>query len=793
MKRRVSREVAACVTAAGGAVALLLAAGPTLSPVATALSTHLVRPLSKAPRLAAYFGLLYATACAVVGVVGALALHRILARRGKGWVAATVAVGLVAVLGVVRARWLGYAAPLAVVALAPLFAVGSVRAGPSALRDARDAAACLACEAACLGVGVWLPFAGSAPALLLPAMTAPAAVAGYVAVVHGRGDDRWRAVVAGLPLLLLPLVGLRREPSLVPALACALVAVAAAVMLRRRPRLAARATAWARRQALTLAVPGLLLFLVLPWHFRELGMADYRGHEGQHLGWINSIAFGKLMMADAGFTYGPAREYLLALLAWLQGGLTLEHVRVAHALVNVAGFVLLFAAVRRVVAGQGYLLVLGAVLLLTHTALVSFVVYTTTYSFGWADASRAGLAVLAVVVVLSRRPDDERDSRRRLLAGGALAALATLYSHDFGFPAMLATLAGLASEVLRRGGGTRRLRARAALRSAGVYAIGLGLVLIPFLAVYAVRGRLGAFFSGYAWTYQVSNSTAPFEGKSWSVTPETFASYDALTGQSDPDTTVGAHVLDYVVGPALGMLGLAQVAAAVVRRRFVQRTALVAGLSVLATLTMHHALLASDPWHMANASTPGLVLLLALAAGARRLHVRVGAGRVLPVGAVCFAMLPLVWLANGAAIPLNARLASLASGEERPSVGKPYAYDGVPRTGDLRIGNEHLSIARYVREHSAPGDAVFCTTWLLGGGTEAFLSDRRNPTSFDKPDEVVTRALERRALEELRRDPPVLIVGHYFDQLGDDTRAYIDKGWHRSSFPDDPFILQRNR
>jgi hypothetical protein len=162
------------------------------------------------------------------------------------------------------------------------------------------------------------------------------------------------------------------------------------------------------------------------------------------------------------------------------------------------------------------------------------------------------------------------------------------------------------------------------------------------------------------------------------------------------------------------------------------------------------------------------------------------------VGAFCVALVPTVWLANGAATPLDARLARIAAGDERPSVGEPYRYDDVPRAGDVRLGKEHLASARYVRDHSRPGDPVFCTTWLLGGGTEAFLSERRNPTSFDKPDEVASRGLQERALSELRRDPPVLIVGHDFNELGRDAESYIAKGWHRSSYPDDPWILERN-
>ena len=793
-------EGAACASAAAGGVAALLAVESRIGAVGAAISPLVASPVSSAPRLATYCAFVFMAVCAVAGALAGVVLAslgaRVWRRKDRGaQVALLVLLALVVTLGAWHARWLAYAGPFTVLAIAPLFASGSVRTLASAPRDARDATLCLACEAACLGAGVWLPFAGSVPALLLLAMGVPAALAAFAATTRATPDPRWRVVCAGPPALALPMAAcgaIRRSSR--RSRACCSAARWITWLLSRRPGAAARATTWARRHALTLAIPAVLLVLVLPWHFRELGMPDYRGHEGQHLGWINSMTYGKLMMADAGFTYGPAREYTLALLAWLQGGLTLDHVRVAHVVVNVVGFVCAFAAMRRVAAGQGYLLFFGALLLLTHSAMVSWLVYTTTYSFGWADASRPALATLAVVVVLSRRADDARGSRRRLLAGGALAAFATLYSHDFGLPAILATLAGLASEVLGRRGGARWERARVALRSAGVYALGLATVVVPFLAVYAAKRRLGAFFEGYLWTVQVSSSTAPFQGKSWFVGQASFASYGALT-EREAESAVGAvgdGVPDDVVGPALPILGLAHVAVAIVRRRFVQRTALVAALSLLAAMTVHHAFLAADPWHIANATTPGLVLLVALAAGARRLHVRAPGRRVVPLGALAVALVPVVWLANGAATPLNARLASIASGEERPSVGEPYRYPDVPRAGDVRLGNEHLAIPRYVKEHSSPGDPVFCTTWLLGGGTEAFLSERRNPTSFDKPDEVASRRLQERALAELEHEPPLLIVGHHFDELGHDVSAYIAKGWHKSSYTDDPGILERN-
>jgi hypothetical protein len=761
---------ATCVL--GGGVAALLALDRQFGPAASA-----IRDLAGASdRLEPYVGFLLAVGVALVGVGASLGLRAGLDRLGKRRFTPLIVLAVVALLGLRHARWLVWAAPLFVVLACPLLVAGRVRSVPWREQQRTLALICIASEAASVGVGGWLPYAEWFPALLLPSMLLPAAVAAHVAAFHASDGTRWRVAFAGLPALLLPFVGLQRNPGLLPVALALTTAAVVLVALGRRPALAERAQAWAERHAPGLAMPALVLVLIVPWHFRDLGLADLAGHEGQHLGWINSMTFGKMMMADAGFTYGPAREYALAVLAWSMGGLTLEHVRLAHVVVDVAGLVLIFAAMRRVCAGQVHSLLLGLALIVTHSAVASFVVYTKTYSIGWADSCRAGLATLAVVVALTRPWGDARRARRRLLAAGALAGFSILYSHDFGVPAVLATGVGLASETFVRSNQPWRARAREALRNTAVYGAGVALVLVSFVLVYAARGKALALLRGYRWTVQVSSGRA-FPGHSWSY-GGAFDSPGALVrGTEKGEVAVVARALDHVVGPGLAILGLAHAAAALAQRRFVQRTAVILGLSVLTSAAMHHAFLASDPWHMANGSTPGLVLLVALGAGGRKLVVRWPGRRPVALGVAAAALLPALWFANGGAAPINQRLARIAAGEERPSKGAPYDYPDLPRAGDLGIGGDHLEPVRFVRAHSKPDDPVFCTTWLLGGGTEEFLAQRRNPTSFDKPDEVILDIQRDQLRAELQRDPPVLIVGGFFDQLGDETRRFIAKGW----------------
>jgi hypothetical protein len=750
-----------------------------VAPVAASLATltaHIGARADAAKWFAPYAGFLFVSACALAGAAVSAGCATLLANAGKRWMATAAVLVAVAVLGSRYAPWLGYGAPAVALVVGPLVVSGRVHAVPARWSDARAAALCLAAQASCLGVGIWLPFCQSAPALLLPVMLVPATIAVYICAEHLALESRWRAAVAGLPLLALPLVGLARNPTLVPtAVALGGAAIAFAV-LRAFPGACSRATRWARRHAVAFAVPALVLVLVLPWSFRDAANADLGGHEGQHLGWINSISFGKLMMADAGFTYGPAREYALALLAWSLGGLTLEHVRLAHVVANLCGMLCLFAAIHRVSARQIHVVLLGIILLVTHSSLVTFLVYTSTYAFGWADAARAGLATLSVVLALTRNPRDARASQRSLIAAGALAAFATLYSHDFGLPAVCATLLGLASEVLIRGRARAWARARSSLRNVMLYTSGIVAVVAPVLAYHALRGKLGSLFDGYRWSVAVSSGAAPWGGAPWKTEHASFLTYSAFTSPTGSQPFVPDRVLDYVVPPAIAVLGLAHTLVAIIRRTFVQRTALVAALAAMSTVTLRHPFLQADAWHMANAATPALVLLMTLVAGGGRVLLR-GRGPLVLAGTLAAAMAPLLWMMGSGFGAVNARLARIATGDERPSFGPVYAYDDLPRAGDVRIGSEHLNSVRYVRAHSKPSDPVLAMTWALGGGTEAFLAQRRNPTSFDKPDEIVTARARARMLAELKREPPLLVIGNFGDYLGDDSRAYLAEGW----------------
>jgi hypothetical protein len=543
--------------------------------------------------------------------------------------------------------------------------------------------------------------------------------------------------------------------------------------------------------AMTVAVPAVTLLLYVPYRFREIPGTDLHGHEAQHLGWINSIAFGKLMMADAGFIYGPLREYVLDVGARALGGLNLANVRVMHVLANVVGQLLLFASIRRVAPRRAWIAVVVLVLGLFHTPLVAMMNYLNTYSFGWADAARAGLACYAAALALTA-PEGPRRSRVVLFAG-LLAGCSALYSHDFGALAIASTGFALASTALASPAKDRaRPRMVAAARDVAAFAAGVGAVLGVFVLVYAAYGRAGPLYRGLQWVAAVASGNAGFAYQKYPIGDATFASWSGLTTPIQVETKIGASPLDFILGPAIPILGAAQLVVDLVRRRWTATSRALLGFSVLAFLTIRHPFITADAWHVANATTPGLVVLALVAHRAADHGLALGR-RVIPLGGLAAVALALFWLDHGAQVPLSARLARVGAGEERPSFGAPYKYPDLPRAGDLLVPEADQKLIAFIKAGSRPDEPVLCTTWFLGGGKECFLAERRNPTSFDVPHEVLSPRQQATAYEQLKANPPVLVVGTYFDLIGPGAARYLQEGWEGAPGAPSPVLRRKTK
>jgi hypothetical protein len=628
----------------------------------------------------------------------------------------------------------------------------------------------LVAEAVCFAWGLfqthhdaWGSFA-IVVALGLVAASAWRAGRGGVAMVHD--------AVAGVPLLALPWVQLVRGPSyrwplgLLALGLCVRAALAWVPRGRRIDRVPRALAAW-------VAPTSVVAVLVLPLRFRELGEVSHMHHEGFHLGWLSSMTYGKLMFADAGLTYGPAREYLIALLALVFGGFTLEHVRLAHLVLNLTGAAVLLGVGWRMVRGNLWVFGLWAYLVVTRTPLMFFLNYPYQLCFGWADVARPAFGLLAVVGATSAA---EREDSRAMLAWGGFAAFATLYSQDIGPVAVVATLLALAAQAFAQ----RRVPfvLRRALRVVAAYLAGVVGVLGAFVFVYVVSGRGPALRDALIYLREMASGV--FGAAVYPLSATDFLARSTFLADLGEGT---GNRFNYVAPPAILIVALVSLVATALYGRWSRRTTRFAGIVLLSAGMYRYALYRTDVWHLYMGAVPAYLVLVTMIADAwsHRLHLSMGNVRL----RVPFAALAFSWLAwrgiqaverhdPGMGDGVATRAIRIANGDEQPSAGDKYRYD-LPRAGDVHVPQNTLDIATYIRAHTEPSDSIWVVNAFLDGGEIYFLSERRNPTRYDFWSEVTTHYECARAFEELKADPPVLIVGHGWRQYTDEITAWVNE------------------
>jgi hypothetical protein len=657
----------------------------------------------------------------------------------------------------------------------------------------------LVAEAVALGWGVWLTsfeLLGSLTFAVTLALAAAACVRAGALLTAREDAERTleRDLAIGAPLLFTPLIGLHRAPS--AGWLVAVLAVCGVLALALRSRLAERLTPFAERVGRVVAAVGgpwaIGAIFVVPMRFRDLGDIDHFDHEGQHLGWLNSASHGHWFMADASFIYGPLRESLLVAIAWLFGGLTAEHVREAHVVLNLAGLAFLLYAGWRICRGRAWPMAWWTVLVLVQTPLSFLIRYRDSLSFGWVDVARTGIASVALVggldAIARARCDGPfrtllRD-QRAVVGWGVLCGVATLYSQDYG-PCVFGSLglAMIGDAVFRRHQPGLVQRARRAIQLALAWTAGTFSVLVAFVLFYAVFGKAGVLIRRLtSWTGAVLSG-------SWGAQGWAFAAKDYF----DPAHYVihdgPTLIAEGLVAPCAILIGATVVVTMAVSGRWSWRTTRLLAFLAFAFTTFRHAVVRVDIFHLRSDGTPGLLLLFALGCDVAGVRLRVGAraggrGALLPIGAALVGVGALfVPFFLGTVYALQYRLQRVASGEETPGPEKPYDNHTVPRAGDVQVAGNVKALAEWVRANTSPSDAVWSTPHFIRGGELAFLIDRRNPTPFDVAHELTTHADQAEVLGDLQRDPPAIIVGDYFNLVGDAVRKYVAAHWKSVAVP----------
>jgi hypothetical protein len=193
------------------------------------------------------------------------------------------------------------------------------------------------------------------------------------------------------------------------------------------------------------------------------------------------------------------------------------------------------------------------------------------------------------------------------------------------------------------------------------------------------------------------------------------------------------------------------------------------------------------------AATPAILLLVSLLADALRGRARDASLRS-PLAACLALLLAFGALRSyGATVLLLPRIQAALRGEELPSRGPKYAYPKLRRAGDIRIPEETVRAAEYIRAQSQPQDFVFNRLSFMDGGDLMFLANRRNPTRFDTLAELTWAPQQKELLADLRRNPPALVLGDSYGApyLDAETLAYLAAGWELGQTFGDIAIMKR--
>ena len=641
----------------------------------------------------------------------------------------------------------------------------------------------LVCESIALGWGLWMAMApaGRGPIALAVLIVAIMA-ATYFACRAGDGRRMRRVAIIFLPLLLLPLLGFSRRPGVGWFVAAGLACSALFVVLRHRDPPPGLTTLLVIPALWSVAAIG-----IIPRSMRDLPSINMAGHEAQHLGWLNSAFHGSLLGADAGTFYGILREYLIAAYCYVFG-VTVENVRIAHLVLNLAGLVV-FLVTAYVLFGRRPILYVGLFYAAVfYTPLRCFLAFDRYSAFGWADCLRIFGAMAAVVLtclVVGKDAENAAPPRGKLLfACGGLIALALLYSQEFGLCAIGAVaLAIPVAYAFPRGGRRLRERAWVASRSLGFVASGIAAPVAAVLGFYGYFGKAGLLVQTTWMTLSLTASGA-FGSWEFPISAQTFVEPMWLFegwAQREPWFQFIVPVAIYVV------TGCALLVRAFTRPWTVRCTVLF-GLLALGVSSFRVALGLADVYHLLSASAPSILCIGALLDEA--IDVRVHLHRAnLQVGRALASVLLLGTLVVTERIGgIGHLLDQFARGTRDVSSVAPYEYPDIPRAGDVYLDGDFQALARFVRGATGPNDRIFMVVNYLDGGELYFICDRPNPTRYDLMAEIMTAAQQREVLESLKSDPPRLIVGDdgssrssswKWEQasVGDEVISYIKEHW----------------
>ncbi len=624
--------------------------------------------------------------------------------------------------------------------------------------------------------GVWITSRGRSPATLVVGAIVAAALSGWrvfgLVRAPASRDALRRNVVEGLPLLVIPLVGILRAPSPLWVVVALALCAGLRVVDTRAPWLVSRVP---RALPALAAIWALAAIYGIPHKFRELPRINHAGHESGNYAWLNSFYHGKLFMADTGTIYGPLRELVLAVYVALMGK-TAEQVRAGQILVHL-GFLAVAIALGWIF-GRRRLWAVGlcVFLFITTTMALTWLDALHLLAFGWADLGRMMFPLFTLVgaVAWARRP-------RALVGWGAAATLGALYSQETGPVAIAAICIALVVDSLllpEVPGAQARARARRAASRVGALLAGVVATALIVIGIYAIFGK-ARMFLGTVYLAVVLFASGSLGGVPFPVNERTFTSWATLMGGAPHD----GIILEYLLPVAIYAVAGAALVTTAISRRWSSRSTLRLALLAFGVATFRLAMARCDYYHLISATAPAALMLVALVADAAlalprillrgrypRWHFAAALLFVVPIVLGCTHL-------SGYLRAFGPRTLALLTGKEVPSTGPPFSYPDIPRAGDIYLPPETVALTHVIQKRSRPSDKVFIHASFADHAELYFLANRVNPTRCDLIAEIENLEVQEQVRLDLVRDPPLLDVGADNGMFNKATVAYLHAGW----------------
>lgn len=461
-------------------------------------------------------------------------------------------------------------------------------------------------------------------------------------------------------------------------------------------------------------------------------------HEGDRLATHDAVCEGALPFRDYYVSHGLGEDVIKPYLACKRVGESVESLRrMGRNSYIYSGYLPVLGPLAVLLAGIAWLRDIRAV------GLLAILLTCGLYEI----SERPAAAMLAVAAVGMWHNGGRRFW---LIVAGALVAVAALYSTETGVFATAAI--GIWLIVDPR---TRHVRTRAS--TAGFFAVGILVILLPFVAWCAANGILVDLIENLKIQFGLRGEVWPnrYPVPSWAEGQPLGPNLFVLSA------VVGLFYLlpfSYIAGIALSVSNRTQAR--------LETSSLLLFASIVGLVFWLSPFTQSDLWHVAYVS--GTFFLFAVALFLFILQSRRGLLANSALGVAAGALLSLILVAEGGV------LARRVTGRENRLVpphlhaaGRELVQTDLDRMGRIQIPIEQAAeiaaVVRVIQEQSTPDEYLLD---LSDQPLYYFLAQRRCPTRFHLLSQCNSPDLRRVMLEEVQAKPslPKLIL---YPGLGD--------------------------